>query len=314
MADAGELLKGSPENLDALLLSADCHLALPFRDSFLRRLRLINEVIGPLTRYLEKASNDGRALCARGFVYFATTDLNEAATDLRAAVSANPNNMDGHALLAEIYRTLKDTWQAIDEADSVLSRSPAHLRAQLTRLELFADSNRWDEIVVVAPQLQRVAPDNPRVIELVGKALNLTNRPSAVLQFQGKHAPGTPAWLAETRAIARAQFALRDLGGALKHCDEVLSKVPADSEANILRIEALAASGRWEEVLSAGVAAYKIVPVGTSESHEMLRFLRTAYKIRSAKGGGQTANGAAPPPDGQALSPNTTSAATDSVI
>ena len=150
-----------------------------------------------------------------------------------------------------------------------------------------ADSNRWDAIVAVAQQLQRVAPDNPRVIELFGNALNFTNRSNLVLQFQGKHAPGTPAWLAETSAIARAQFALSDFDGALKHCDEVLSKVPADPEANSLRIEALAASGRWEEVLRAGVAAYRAVPGGTAGSNEVLRFLRTAYKILSAKSDGQ---------------------------
>ena len=99
---------------------------------------------------------------------------------------------------------------------------------------------------------------------------------------------------------------------ALQHCDEVLNKVPADPEANTLRIEALAASGLWEEVLRAGIATYRIVPGGTAESNEMLRFLRTAFKIRSAEGGGQMpmANGATPLSDEQALSPKSTSATT----
>jgi tetratricopeptide (TPR) repeat protein len=281
--DARVILTNHCANLDAMLISAECYLTqLPMGFPGAQFVEVMREVIEPLNNYLVGRPKDLKARHMRAHVRMMVGDLAGSEADLKAILESDPQRLASRALLGDVYRKQKAAAKAVDETDRVLSVSPGNLLAQLTRLEVLSELHRWQEIAAVSPQALQIAPGHPRIIRLYGTALNYTGRSKEVLNFDKQYKDAGPSRLAALVPLAKAELTLGEYFTALKYADEFLARVPSDPEANLVRVQSLAGSGRWEEALALGVTAFCIPGPSGAESEELLRLLRTAYKRRGA--------------------------------
>jgi len=278
-ADARAVLANDPENADATFLATECYLMqLPGTLSVDQHFALGRNVIQPLTDYLAKHPQDARALHMRAYALMKTGEYESASNDLINVLDKEPERHASRALLADVYRRMGRTNEAINETDRVLAASPENLLAQLTRLELLAESHWWREVATVSPQALQISPDHPRVIRLYGTALNLTGRSEEVLKFDGRYKDAGPARVAALPPLAQAHLNLRNFEMALKYAEEALSQIPMDPEVNLIKAQSLLATGRWADAINLSVTAFGFAPPRSVESQELLRVMRTAHK------------------------------------
>jgi tetratricopeptide (TPR) repeat protein len=248
-SDASAVLENKPENLDALLILAESRFAQqPFQVTIgSNPFPLLTDVITPLDRYLASRPNDVKALRMRGHATF-LSGLDYGIADWEAVTALKPDDAISHAFLGEVYRRKQDIARAIDETDRALSLSPTNLLAQSTRLEILHGLHRWKEIVNLCPQIFQMAPKHARAINLFVTSLNVLGRSTDVVAFASRFEVDDPARWSLLGGLARAEFDRGQLESALGHANEAI--------------------------------AYRAIPLGTPESAELVRVLRTTQKTR----------------------------------
>jgi tetratricopeptide (TPR) repeat protein len=200
-SDISAVLKHDAENLDARLLSAECHLIQrPGWISSVDLFALLHNVIQPLDKYLAMRPHDAKALRMRAHTRMLTGNPEGAESDWKEVVELHP--MTRHpAPRGDVYRRRGNTAKAIEETDRVFSSSPDNLLAQLTRLEILADLHRWDEVVKASPQVFQIAPKDPRAVILYVTGLNIMDRPNDVLSLARELKGNEPARIAALERV-----------------------------------------------------------------------------------------------------------------
>jgi Flp pilus assembly protein TadD len=138
--------------------------------------------------------------------------------------------------------------------------------------------------VKASPQVFQIAPKHPRAVILYVTGLNIMDRPNDVLSLARELKGNEPARIAALGQLARAQLKVRDFDAALRCADEALAHNPSDPEANLVRVQCLARLEKWEDVLTSGVSAYRVMHPGMRESREVLAALRAAQKASRTEG------------------------------
>jgi tetratricopeptide (TPR) repeat protein len=281
--EAEQLLRQEPENLDAVLLLAESLILrsrIPSPDAE-RSIQLIDQ-------YIARRPNDPKGLYVRGLALLLTGFPADAAENLRQALALDPSYVRARATLAEVYRRLGEINKAIEEADLTLSAAPRILSAQLTRIELLANLNRWDFVLRVSEQVFKLDPTNPRATRLTGTALNKLGNPAEAAKFADRFRPDSAARTAALAVRARARFNLKEYDAALRDAEEALSRDATDPDAHLARAQSLAALERWDDAVKAATEAYRFLSAHSYESEInfaidrelLLDVLRSVHKAK----------------------------------
>lgn len=210
-------------------------------------------------------------------------DIRDSLGDFDAAIALDPGNNKARMIRAEVYRRLGQIARAIDDLDLVFPEVATNIQAQLTRIELLAESHRWPAVIKVSEQLLKLKPDNARAISLRGKALRMLGKPAEVLEFVSRFKTKGAAQSAALGIQALARVDLKDYEGALVDADSALQGEWPNSDAFMARARALAGLGKWDEATVAAKDAYQRTDVRTNERTAVLGILRDAYRAKHAQ-------------------------------
>jgi tetratricopeptide (TPR) repeat protein len=282
------LLEDEPANLDAVLMLSDC---------LLRTCRPV-EALKEINDYLAQRDDNAAAYVMRGTAY-SFFNRKAAEEDLRRAISLDPDNGHAHAVLGDILWREKRVAEAVAEIVRALTLQPENSVAQLARLEIFAEWHLWLRIADLLDEVLLVHAGNPKVICLVGRALNLVKRFSDAVIFANRFVEnGTQRRLpaaAQSAAFgirSAARFGLEEYEGAILDADRAIGMTFPESfrfgglhdAAHLAKVQSLEALQRWDETVLAAKAAYRSVRTGTYESARVIEILKRAFNnSQSAK-------------------------------
>jgi tetratricopeptide (TPR) repeat protein len=285
------LLEQEPTNLEATFALAECHL---------RRNRQF-DALQKIGEYLQRREDDARAYILRGTALM-SINRSAAIADLQKAISLEPESALAHARLGEnLWREKRITEAAVETAHA-LSLRPDDPVAQFVRLELLAEQHVWAAIAELSEELLLVLPNNPRVISLIGRALNLLERFDQTIVFANRFLGDDKRELSITvrsnalAVRAAARFGLKEYKKSVADADGAIDGAPPErptfiglygdahfaiglyGDAHFAKIQSLAALQCWDEAIVAAKAAYRALEPGTYESAQVLKILEHAFK------------------------------------
>ncbi|MBY0548150.1 MAG: matrixin family metalloprotease [Candidatus Obscuribacterales bacterium] len=170
-------------------------------------------------------------LCAQANSLYNAGNFVGARDALRRAAAQDPTSYSGevHHDLARCYRSLKDYWQAVNEADLALQYDPSYLSALYTKALAYYDANNFEQALVCLESFVSRAHDSVWIakakglIKDIGVYRNLKmasdlvteKRDSEAVPYLEKAAKFDPSPYS-AKVHAMQSFAFRRLGNARK--------------------------------------------------------------------------------------------------
>ena len=103
--------------------------------------------VGDYTKAIHADGTNFRALSNRGALYLMLDRPEDGKRDLEAAVRLNPNHLPGIYNLAAALQKSGDHAGALRRLDEILSHTPDHLRARITRAVFNYENKQWKAAV-----------------------------------------------------------------------------------------------------------------------------------------------------------------------
>jgi tetratricopeptide (TPR) repeat protein len=196
----------------------------------------------------------------RGVAFANAGRSDDAVTEFRAALAANPGYVDARTHLASTLLALGRTEEAAGHLRQVVAERPERSDLRMQLVGLLVGAGRWREAVVELEEAARREPLEPGVQFELGRALVETGRPEegiAAFRRSLELAPG------QSVAHANVGIALSKLGRrdeAIAEFRESLDLNPFSAEVHYHLGNELAAAGRRDEAAAAFEEAIRVEP------------------------------------------------------
>ena len=201
--EALEILERSPGNEQAMLILIEASRTQAELDDAEKRLRSLN------------AGDKAGFHLALAALALREKDVASATSEVKQALSLNPNSVDAHTASAKLYSLANDLTNAEREFKAAAELAPARSAAHLTYAEFKARTGATDDAKARLKEITQKTPDY------------------------------LPAW----RMLAQIAFAERQFDESLSLLENVLFRDPANIEARLLQAQVWLAKGDTKKAL-----------------------------------------------------------------
>ena len=206
-------------------------------------MRLINE-LGPE----EKKFPEVMMLSAE--VNLVRQNYREALANLEKLVEQQPENVQGHFLLARAYTGLQQIPDAIGALKQAIELDPNHFQARVALSRLYLISGQDEQFEEQVKVLQTLAPERTEVIQLEAALANRRgdkDDATEKLERVFLQDPSTGTVL----ALAKQRRASGDLDGAINQLEKWVNDNPSDVAARVALAEFLTIAKRENQAIEA---------------------------------------------------------------
>ena len=190
-------------------------------------------MFGLYQRIVRLAPDNVFAQVQIGKLFLLGKDAKSALEHAEKALALEPDNPDAMSLKAGVLLQLGDADNAVKIARAVLDKHPDNTEASVIIVTNFMQSKQQDQALAELERILALKPESAILQLMRIELLAQMNRSDDVLAaFEGliKQFPEEPAY---RRAYARALIKNKDLAGAAKQYDAIVSITPSDVKAKI---------------------------------------------------------------------------------
>jgi tetratricopeptide (TPR) repeat protein len=187
--------------------------------------RQFDDAITLFGQLMKEEPNNARIYYFKGLAHLGQGETRLGRADVAKAVELNPRFIKAKLLLAELYFRDRDYVQAQKESESVLALQPTNLRARLIQGNSFMYQKKHAEAQKIFEDIIATYPDNPVGYYRLGLVNRLQKQNDLAMQNFKKALDLNPNLMDVFTNVVLMHAAQKDLQGALKACDQQLTKV-----------------------------------------------------------------------------------------
>jgi tetratricopeptide (TPR) repeat protein len=242
ITQAEDLLKQSPENLDARRMLGRIYWALVgnSRDGRIddNYVKLAMEQYQKIT---QKDPNDADSWVMLGRLFSISHNSPEAEKAFNAALKADPENEDALTGLASVYLDLGDTKAAIAKLKAVTDKSPNE-RTLVALARAYEDLQDWKDAADARKRALEMGLDDEQVVADLGDDLLKSNQITEAQQLYQQLANDEPRNPRYQLKLSQIYMAQHDLAKARATLDKAKQADPANldvryNDATLLELE-----------------------------------------------------------------------------
>jgi tetratricopeptide (TPR) repeat protein len=233
----------------------------------------VDQAHAALADVLRRDPKNTTALFTKGRFLLAEKHVPEAIVEIKAGISADPQSVAGHVLLANAYRTSEDFEAAIKEYNEVLKLSPRSAVAQYELARLHLATGRSATSVQFAEAAVRSEPQSGMARLVFARALTVRRefgRAEAELRILQQ---GSPKSSVVHSAMGTLFLATGKIAGARPAFEEALTLDPLNLEACGGLVQLDLAAKRFDDVRQRLDERVALTP----DNPEVLVFAATGY-------------------------------------
>jgi putative PEP-CTERM system TPR-repeat lipoprotein len=176
-------------------------------------------------------------------------------------VSKSPKNEQALLALAEVQgATAAPLKEVIATVDRAVTANPTSSHARLAQINLQLRNNNAKAALAAAQSAAAALPDNPPILEALGRAQIAAGEPNQAVASFGKLATLMPQSHVPLLLLARAHAARKDFEAATQTLQKALALQPERLDVHRDAIAAYIAAGKPEEALADAKAVQKARP------------------------------------------------------
>ena len=178
----------------------------------------------------------------------------------QSALSYDPNSVEGHVVLGEVFERTGDSASALGEIKKALSIDPSNANTLLSQARFYCDEARWSEAEDALTAVIKVRPNHWLPHHELGTILSRAgNYHQALAEFQAA------ALLSPSNAQAFANLGdtylqLGKVAEALQHCGKSYALQP-NAQAAMLMAEAWRVQGSYQLAIEYAKTAVRLGPI-----------------------------------------------------
>jgi tetratricopeptide (TPR) repeat protein len=250
VAQAEELLKQNPDNLDARRMLGRIYTRM-IPDNQPGRIdeKNVRNAIEQFQKITQKEPKDAESWVMLGRLYRVSNNSPEAEKAYNAALDADPTNEDALTGLASLYADLGDSKRAIEKLKVVAEKAPSE-RTLGVLAEQYEQLNDYKDAAEVLKKLQEVAPDNPKIGRALARDLMYSEQLDDSLKLFQQFVAEEPRDWESQLSIAEIYQAKKDLPKAREAMEKAKTAAPDNLEVRYQDARLLSEEGKSAEALA----------------------------------------------------------------
>ncbi|MEE4013741.1 tetratricopeptide repeat protein [Roseibium sp. FZY0029] len=186
--------------------------------------------------------------------------LDEAQSQLRRIVFAEPDHLNARASLGNCQLLLGDTVNARQNFADVLAQAPDNRNALYGLASVLLKEDKPEEAAVPAKRLLELLPDTPAVLSLFADTQARVDQKAAAIAAYRKALKADPNYGPALIGLSQTLLLRKRFDEVIELTIRASERAPADPLPLDLLSDALAGKGEWEDAREAALAALKLAP------------------------------------------------------
>lgn len=250
VAQAEEMLKQNPENLDARRMLGRIYTRMiPEGQPGRIDERYVRRAIEQFEMVTQKDAKDADSFVMLGRLYQVSNKSPEAEKAFNAALAAEPDNEEALAGLAKLYTDLGDSRRAAEKLKAIADKSPNE-RTLAALAQQYEDLQQFKEAADILRKLRDMAPNNPKIAAALARDLMFSDQLDEALHIFQQLAQSDPKdWQAQLY-IAEIYAAKHDVANARVALNKARTLNGENLEIRYQDVKLLEAEGKNDEALT----------------------------------------------------------------
>jgi tetratricopeptide (TPR) repeat protein len=251
VAQAEEMLKQNPENLDARRMLGRIYTRM-IPDGQPGRIdeRSVRRAVEQFEIVTQKDAKDAESFVMLGRLYQVSNKSPEAEKAFNAALAADPGNEEALAGLAKLYSDLGDSRRAAEKLKEIADKSPNE-RTLAALASQYEDLQQYKEAADILRKLRDMAPNNPKIAAALARDLMFSDQLDEALHIFQQLAQSDPKDWQSQLYIAEIYAAKHDTANARTALNKARALNGDNLEIRYQDVKLLEAEGKNDEALAA---------------------------------------------------------------
>ena len=250
VAEADELLKQDPNNLDARRMLGRIYMrALGNAQDGRVNEETLRSAIQQFQKITEKEPKDAESWVMLGRLYRFSNNSPEAEKAYSAALAAEPENEDALTGLAMLYSDLGDTNRAIEKLKAATQKNPTE-QTLAALASAYAQVRDFKSAAAALRKAVDLSPDDPRLARALAEDLLYSDQLDEALQLYQKISADEPRDPRPMLRIAMIYRSKHDYAKAQSSLDKAKALDPDDMEILYEQVNLLDSQGKTPEAIA----------------------------------------------------------------